>query len=140
MAARLVRPELESVVPASERPVPIVALLIAPVPLPIKNPESVVDPVPPFATASVPAKEESVRQLPPTAKQPVARLMPFPAVVVPVPRVNDPKDADWEKRLVDDAVVVKKDVLVALPKTFLPEKVLLSIRSVEEAAPASEVR
>ena len=60
-------------------------------------------------------------------------LNPFPAVVVPVPRIKLPNDALWEKRLVDDAVVEKSVVVVALVKTFLPEKVLLSPRSVEEA-------
>ena len=53
-----------------------------PVPLPTMMPERVVEPVPPFATASVPAKEESERQLPPTAKHPAVRLIPLLAVVV----------------------------------------------------------
>ena len=65
-------------------------------------------------------------------KQPEVRLRPLPAVVVPRPRVRDPKDALAEKRLVLDAVVEKRFVVVALVNVLLPEKVLLFARSVVE--------
>ena len=69
-------PLVESVVPTRVRPDPTVRLLMAPVPLPSKIPVSVVDPVPPFATPSVPPNEERERQVPPTAKQPLVMLIP----------------------------------------------------------------
>lgn len=55
-------------------------------------------------------------------------------------RLSDPSDAVCAKRLVDDAVVLKRLVVVALAsvvlpvKLLVPEKVLLLARSVEEAA------
>ena len=47
-------PEAERVVPTSERPLPTVNVFTAEAPLPIKMPESVVEPVPPFPTPSAP--------------------------------------------------------------------------------------
>ena len=81
--------------------------------------------------------------------------------VVALPKVTKPRFAFVAKRLVLDAVVLKIVVSVALvlvllravkfwrvddpltkrlAKLLLPEKVLLSPRSVEEAAPLREVR
>jgi hypothetical protein len=83
--------------------------LIAPTPLPMRIPEGVEEPVPPFATPRA------------------------------VARFKLPKFANCEKRFVDEAVVEKKLVEVALPsvtlpeKVVVPEKVLLSMRSVVEA-------
>ena len=75
------------------------------------------------------ASESSValvtRQVPETEKHPAVRLIPLPAVVVPRPRVRDPKDAFAEKRLVDEAVVEKKLVEVAFVSVTLPVKVLV---------------
>ena len=72
------------------------------------------------------------RQVPETEKQPAVMLKPLLADVVPSPRVRDPKAAEAEKRFVDDAVVEKRLVVVALVKVLLPEKVLLLVSSVVE--------
>ena len=72
------------------------------------------------------------RQVPLMEKQPDVTLMPLPAVVVPRPRVSDPKDALAEKRFVEEAVVEKRLVVVALVNVLLPEKELLFARSVVE--------
>ena len=102
-------PLVESVVPTSERPEPMVRVFTGDVPLPMRIPESVVEPVPPFDTPSA------------------------------VPSDNDPTAAVCAKRLVLDAVVAKKFVEVALVrrtdplKVLLPEKVLLLARSVVDA-------
>ena len=50
-------PVAESVEPTSERPLPIVAVLRAPVPFPTKSPVSVVEPVPPKLIAIVEVPE-----------------------------------------------------------------------------------
>jgi hypothetical protein len=47
-------PEVESVVPLYERPEPMMRVPTIEVPLPFKMPLSVVEPVPPFCTATVP--------------------------------------------------------------------------------------
>ena len=119
----MVTPELESVVPASERPVPMIALLIAPVPLPNKNPERVVEPVPPFATASVPANDPRVRQLPPIAKQPAVRFNPTFEVEVAEPRIERPvtvvvpKPVPETVSAEEEALVMASKILpVALPQ------------------------
>ena len=75
---------------------------------------------------TVPAFE--VRQVPLTETQPPVMLMPLDAVVVPKPNVKVPKDADWEKRLVDDAVVEKKLVEVAEARVVLPVKALVLLK------------
>ena len=91
----------ESVVPASERPLPMVSELIAPVPLPRRSPVSVVEPVPPLVTPSVPPKDESERQFPPTAKQPVVRFTPVAKVEVALVSVVVAVPFDIERSVVD---------------------------------------
>ena len=107
----LVTPVLESVVPARERPGPIVVVLRAPVPLPIRSPVKVVEPVPPCATESDPAK----------------RLKPILVVAT-----TDPFALVERRELV--RLVIANVVLVALVKLFDPVKELLSERREEEAA------
>lgn len=80
--------EMRSVVPEIESGADIVAVFSAPTPSPSKIPVGVVEPVPPLPMPSrpvtcvprliFPARFESERQLPPTAKQPLARLRPVP--------------------------------------------------------------
>ena len=74
---------------------------------------------------------------------PFPRTRPYAKVDAPVPpfailrsfaRLSDPKDAAAAKRLVLDAVVLKRLVLVAFAKVLFPVHVLLLARSVEEAA------
>ena len=77
-------------------------------PLPTRIPVSVVEPVPPLATASVPLKDPRERQFPPCEKQPAVRLMPTAKVEVAEPLmvvVADPfdtekmeEDAFWRMR------------------------------------------
>ena len=49
-------PLVESVVPTRERPEPIVSVFTGDVPLPMRIPESVVEPVPPLRIPRVPVK------------------------------------------------------------------------------------
>ena len=72
-----------------------------PVPLPTMIPESVVEPVPPFATASVPPKDESERQVLPIAKQPAVRFTPVAKVEVAAVRVVVAVPFDMESSVVD---------------------------------------
>ena len=58
---------IESVEPENESGEDTVSVCSALVPLPTKTPESVVEPVPPFATPRVPVIVESERQVPPIA-------------------------------------------------------------------------
>ena len=44
-----------------------------------------------------------------------------------VPRLSESNDAFCAKRFVDEAIVLKKVVLVALPKVVAPVKVLLPL-------------
>jgi hypothetical protein len=59
-------------------------------------------------------------QVPLIAKQPAAMLKPFAPVVVPTvvsePTVVEPNVPAFAKKFVDDAVVAKKAVAVALPR------------------------
>ena len=87
-AAPLVEPSaaafwIESVEPENVRGEDTVSVCIAEVPLPTRSPVSVVEPVPPFATPSVPLIVESERQVPLIEKQPAVRLAPFASVDVP---------------------------------------------------------
>ena len=74
-------------------------------------------------------------------------MAPVPplATVSLLTRLRVPSPAAWLKRFVDDAVVEKKLVVVALAKVvlpvnaFVPLNVLLSARSVELAADPSRI-
>jgi hypothetical protein len=82
--------EAESVVPISVRFDPIVRVLMGEVPFPMSIPVRVVEPVPPLLTARA-----------------------FSNVRVPML-------ANCEKRFVDEAIVEKRSVVVALASVVLP--------------------
>ena len=103
---------------------PAAAAVNALVPLPFRSPVSVVAPVPPLLTVSVPAE----------STPPDADTAPENE-----PILSEPSDATCEYRFVDDAVVEKKLVVVALvavriPNPLTPENVLLFARRVDDAA------
>lgn len=88
----------------------------------------------PFAAVDVaaPVRLSAVVWMPPAKVE-----VPVP-VIVSAPAVSAPIVALLEKRFVEDAVVLKREVVVApvatiLPKVCKPVQVLRSARSVEDA-------
>ena len=140
------------VLPENVRGPVTVAAVSEPVPLPVRRPPSVVEPVPPLATERVPVRrptliEEVATTLPCALveRRPLMMLVmasevvvalvavTVASVVLPVtlrvpwcvvlPEVRVPNDAAVEKRLVLDAVVAKDDVEVAAWRLVLPKTV-----------------
>lgn len=93
-------PLVESVVPSNVRPLPTTSDLTAAVPLPVKIPPRVVEPVPPLATPSVPLSKlvliDDVATTEPlafVASRPLMMLVMANDVEVALPKVVLPKSA-----------------------------------------------
>ncbi len=135
-------PAAASVVPSKVSPEPTTTVETCDVPLPRRMPDKVVEPVPPFATGNVPVTpvvsgspvafvsvpDDGVPSAPPfTTNEPAVPTFTPRAVATPVPKPEMPVESGSPVALVS---VIEAGV----PYALVPEKVLLSERSVEEAA------
>ena len=92
--------------PENESGPETVAVWTALVPFPTKIPASVVEPVPPFTTATVPPSVVCETHTPAYATHPLRRLIPLLADVVAVPNVSAPTIV-VEALMVEDALDTK---------------------------------